>query len=234
VLFTASVGGRPVIAGVAAEGGPLQELGLDASTLGATSDGSTIVFSRAFDGLWKLTAGARQPERLVDGSAFTPIVTPDNRNVIFLSTESGLQSPWIVPLEGGNATEIVRAFAAAGSVDISRDGQQLLFVAAREGNAYSLVVCELPECDERRDVDLPSRGFARFMPDGRVAYVDAQGDNIWSVAIDGGAPLQLTSFADAAAGPVAHFAWSPDGERLAIVRMTTVEDIVLLSNLRRE
>ena len=47
--------------------------------------------------------------------------------------------------------------------------------------------------------------------------------------LEGGTPQQLTSFTD---GTIAAFARSPDGRRLAILRYTTIEDVVLLQGVR--
>ena len=70
----------------------------------------------------------------------------------------------------------------------------------------------------------------RWSPDGEsVEYADGPARNIWSMPIEGGTPRQLTSFTD---GTIAAFARSPDGRRLAILRYTTIEDVVLLQGVR--
>jgi hypothetical protein len=62
-----------------------------------------------------------------------------------------------------------------------------------------------------------------------VAYVDSSGKNIWTMPLDGAPPHPITRFGDDAPdGEIANFAWSRDGRRLAIVRTTTTNDIVLL------
>ena len=48
--------------------------------------------------------------------------------------------------------------------------------------------------------------------------------------IDGGAPRQLTTFAEGKR--IASFAWSPDGRQLAVARAVTTSDIVLLKGVR--
>jgi hypothetical protein len=49
--------------------------------------------------------------------------------------------------------------------------------------------------------------------------------------LDGSAPKQLTQFADNRL--ISDFAWSRDGKRLEIARITRINDIVLLNGLRR-
>jgi Tol biopolymer transport system component len=66
-------------------------------------------------------------------------------------------------------------------------------------------------------------------PDGRgVAY--ASDGNLWVQPLSGGAPRQLTHFTDGR--PIRSFAWSRDGQRLAITRSTVTNDIVLFEGLR--
>jgi Tol biopolymer transport system component len=71
------------------------------------------------------------------------------------------------------------------------------------------------------------------MPDGRsIAYArsNAPGENIWIQPLDGSAPRQLTLFTDDRF--ILDFAWSRDGKRLAIARVTTINDIVLFRGLK--
>jgi Tol biopolymer transport system component len=58
--------------------------------------------------------------------------------------------------------------------------------------------------------------------------VDRTQSNIWSLPLDGGSPRQITRFADR---QISSYAWSNDGKRLAVMRTTTTNDIVLLKGL---
>jgi Tol biopolymer transport system component len=53
--------------------------------------------------------------------------------------------------------------------------------------------------------------------------------NLWDQPLDGGPPRQITDFKE---GDIFAFAWSRDGKRLAIVRGSRSNDIVMISNLR--
>jgi Tol biopolymer transport system component len=229
VLYGATTpDGRQSIAALDPGGGAPQEIWPE-GTIGAAGspDGNTVVYSHDA-GLWRLDDAERRPVPLVEGDASFPIISPIEREVIFVSYRSGVQSPWIVPLDGGEPVEVVREPASAGSLDISPDGRRLLFASTA-----GYVVCDLPACANRRDLP-PLGALGRWMPDGQgIAYVDQAGINIWSVPIDGGAPRQITHFA--AGSPdttIAAFAWSHDGKHLAIVRATESSDIVLLQGLR--
>jgi Tol biopolymer transport system component len=207
------------------------EIAPDASSPVATSDGSAILFVRNGD-LWKADADGRQARQIVSGPVLAPVLSSDDRQVVFLSTRSGVQSPWIAPLEGGEPTEIARVFAAP--VDVSPDGDRLLFLSVNAQNQGAITVCDLPGCANRRALPVPANfgedWMIRWTPDGRVAYRDTSRSNIWAQPLDGGAPRQITQFADR---EIASFAWSRDGKRLAMIRTTTTNDIVLFRGLSK-
>jgi hypothetical protein len=105
----------------------------------------------------------------------------------------------------------------------------MVFTAPARANRSSLVVCALPGCTSPRTVGSAAlEAPIGWLPGGRgIAY--AVGGNLWVQALDGGAPRQLTRFADSR--PIGHFAWSRDGKRLAIARGTVTSDIVLFTGL---
>jgi Tol biopolymer transport system component len=71
----------------------------------------------------------------------------------------------------------------------------------------------------------------RWTPDGKaITYVDVNRTNIWALPVDGGRPYQITRFTDRS---IAGYAWSRDGKRLAVVRATITNDIVLFKGLKR-
>jgi Tol biopolymer transport system component len=236
VLFTSLASGVPSIAAIAARGGAAVDIASNGDTAAATSDGATIVFARsgAERGVWRVRADGRDARRLASVDALDPVVSRDDRNVLFLSIEVGVQSPWVVPIEGGEPRQVVAAFAGVTSLDVSPDGAQLVFFSVGDENRGLIVVCDLPQCANRRDLPAPANfraAYLRWTPDGKaIAYVDdAVAANIWALPREGGAPSQLTQFTE---GEIWSFAWSRDGTRLAVIRSTTTHDIVLLQGLR--
>lgn len=228
LLYDATFNGRPAIAEIAGAGASAGEVVPDAFHVAASPDGETIVFSspvRGREGLWKVDASGRSRVRLVSGFAVEPVVTRD-RSVAFASNRSGVVSPWIVPLEGGDPIEIVRE--PATTLDTSPDGRRLAFFSA---SAQAIVVCELPQCSNRLQLRPPRNyhDILRWTPDGKeLGYVAWPPTDIWAIPLDGGAPHAVTTF-----GPdksqIVRFAWSRDGTRLAFVREQVEESVVLLS-----
>jgi eukaryotic-like serine/threonine-protein kinase len=73
-----------------------------------------------------------------------------------------------------------------------------------------------------------SAGF-RFSPDGKsIAFVieEAGVDNIWMQPVDGSKGRKLTHFNNSE--KIQDFRWSPDGKTLAMLRFSSVSDVILL------
>ena len=233
LLYDSQANGVPLVAGVTPGTGAPVDVIAPAFWPTATSDGRTILFvkgtARADEGIWKINAaGGAPPTRLVTGDAQYAIVTPDNRHVIFQSYRSGVLTPWIVPIDGGEPREIIRMAIGFFSLDISRDGRRLLSQRFENENGWTWFACELPACSNRVKPPQPANASSggRFTPDGRgITYIDSGNLNIWTQPLDGGPPRQITHFTDRR---INSFAWSHDGSRLALVRSTTTSDIVLL------
>ena len=129
----------------------------------------------------------------------------------------------MVAIEGGSPTKL----ADGSSVAVSPDGGSIAFTAGQTAYRHSSSAV-FP------DAVRPDRSAPRIQhggpwtPDGRgVAY--ASDGNLWVQALSGGAPRQLTRFTDGR--PIESFAWSRDGQRLAITRSTVTNDIVLFEGL---
>jgi DNA-binding winged helix-turn-helix (wHTH) protein/Tol biopolymer transport system component len=234
LLYDATFDGRASIAALAPGSSVSESLVADAIQVAGAPDGSAIVFgdtTRGREGLWRTDGSGQQRVQLVSGFAVDPVVTRD-RAVIYVSNRSGLQSPWIIPLDGGEATEIVRERVLM--FDVSPDGRSLAFMT-ENGAGLIIVACELPRCSNRRELPVPPNHAGRtirWTPDGKeLAYVGVGFDDIWAVPIDHGGPHALTSF-EPRGSRIAAFEWSRDGSRLALIRMDIQQDIVLLRGLR--
>jgi serine/threonine protein kinase/Tol biopolymer transport system component len=231
VLYSAFVSGRRAILSVTPGGRPPEEVVVDAVTPGATSDGRTIAFvSSSTDdslSLWTADTSGRRIARLVPSvTASHVVVTPDDRSVLFTSLAAGTLSIWTVPIGGGTPTKLTDG----ASVAISPDGASLAYTALEADGRSSLRVCTMPGCTSPRTIGAaPFDSAAAWTPDGRgVAYV--REGNVWVQPLGGGAPRQLTRFAENR--PIGSFAWSRDGKRLAITRSIATHDIVLFRGLK--
>ena len=231
VLATQNTQGQPSVVAFAADGTRIT-LVENASGAVAAADGQTIVFwSERAPGLWRSDGDGRNQKRLSELSSAIA-VTPDGREAIVLSDDAGVQVASRMPIAGGPSSPVTHAFTAAQAVDLSPDGQRLMFVS-REQNQRVLVVCDYPKCADIKKwkPSGPPRRM-RWTPDGRgIAYLDqATESNIWVQPLDGARDYQLTRFTDRRR--IGDFAWSRDGSRLAVSRGITTSDIVLIRGLR--
>jgi len=212
-----------------------EEIISKARTPRTSLDGRTIVFTSTEAGsdgwLWKAGADGSHPMRLLAEPAVNPHVALDDRQVVFISNRTGLQSLWMMPLEGGSPAQLSTTFAR--TFDVSPDGASVAFTSLDDQRHVFLMLCDLPKCVPHR---VPTAAnFADpivFMPGGHaIAHADIPGNtNLWAQPLDGGAPRQLTHFTDGR--QIGGFAWSHDGKRLAISRQIIANDIMLFKGLR--
>ena len=141
----------------------------------------------------------------------------------------------MVSLDGGTPRQI--ADLGARALDVSPDGQAIAILSLSETNQLDVVVCDLPDCSAQQRFRPPGladplsqAGAIRFNPDQTaIAYVNTNDrSNIWLQPLDGSPPRALTDFADDL--DTFDFAWSGDGQRLAIARGRVGTDIVLFSD----
>ncbi|HEX8150353.1 MAG TPA: winged helix-turn-helix domain-containing protein [Pyrinomonadaceae bacterium] len=99
-------------------------------------DGRWLVYTTTDSALWKIPAAGGEPVRLTDLDARTPAVSPDGRLVSFehWDSETTRRSLMVVPLEGGEATQVLDV--APGGLWASQwtpDGSALRFIDERDG-----------------------------------------------------------------------------------------------------
>jgi len=215
-----------------------EELITNASSAEATADGQTIVFSRVENnrhGIWRANETGRNAVEIGTVASGRIALTPDGKHVAYLTSQSGTQSTWMMPLMpagGGKPTLVANVFSYYPA--ISRDGASLAFVSVNETKTQAVIaICPLSDCSSRQTFPASRSPTAlQWLPDGRgVAY--SMLSNIWVQPRDGGVPYQLTRFPEDE-WRIEDFEWSPDGKRLAFSRSKTTWDIVLLRGVTHQ
>jgi len=230
LIFDSSANGRLTIAATPVGGGTPEDLATGAYSPAVTSDGNTVVFMRdGSPGLWRVDGRGGGLRQVVERDARDPTILADDRTVLFLSSRSGTQSLWSVPIAGGEPMPVVDDFVS--EFDVSGDGRRLLFGTVGQ----SIVVCDLPLCVNRQTPGWPDDALVglRLTSDGEGITYIAHDQNIWSRPLGGGEPRQLTAFSETLGAGIVGYSWSRDGTKLAVSRReTSINDIVLLSNLQ--
>jgi len=233
LLYVATASGPATIMRMA-PGGASEELVTGAASPNVSPDGTKIAFMVPGEGsIWTASADGSRRVKVSD-SGFNPLLIPNSRSVLFVSSVGGLQTAWIVSLDGGEPKQVAKFFAGAMSLAISADGTSIAFWSQDEENRRVLRTCAIADCTNTARVLAAapaSSGRLRFTPDGRsIAFLQNDPpDNIWILPLAGGPPRQLTHFTDGRT--IGDFAWSHEGARLAVSRSTTANDIVLFKGL---
>jgi dipeptidyl aminopeptidase/acylaminoacyl peptidase len=126
-----------------------------------------------------------------------PLVSPDGRQLLFRSARSGWINYWIIPIAGGEPRPLSAEAADQSDARWSPDGRWVVFASNRNG-AFDLRVVASGGGTARVLVPVTTgvAGSPAWSPDSRrVAFTLAtptRPQDLYVVALDGGAPRQLT------------------------------------------
>ncbi len=164
----------------------------------------------------------------------TPTISPDGQWVAFTSYDGKSQAIFKVPIEGGPPVRVTEAnFVRA---EYSPDGKWLLCVViVPEAGTRKLVVIPANGGAPIKTVEkIPFQrwGYLRWLSDSRaftLAGAVNNASNIYKYALEGGEPQPLTNFKS---DWIFRYAWSRDGQMLAVERGLPVNDVILISELK--
>lgn len=163
-----------------------------------------------------------------------PTFSPDGKWLVFTKYNDGM-ALWKVPVEGGEPTRLLVENALCSAV--SPNGKTIAFILRRGGNSNRIALVSfdggeiiktfaaVPETNP-----LSNNQNLQWTPDGRAIYYIALNNgvsNIWRQPIDGSPPAQVTQFST---GRIFNFAYSPDGQQLALSRGSLDSDVVLIKD----
>jgi len=203
---------------------------LEKATSGVvTPDGSTIVYLSMKAGeagsLWRADASGGHATQLDPGNHLFPQIV-DDKYVVY--TDVALH-PWITPLAAGEKEKRRIRNGIQGNFFVSLDGKSMLYTDNSVPKQPYIVICDLPDCTVTHRLKPPPRSsMRRWAPNRAIAFV--REGNIWIQQLDETPPRPLTQFKDNRL--IVDFAWSRDGKRLAIARITESRNIVLLKGLK--
>ncbi len=179
--------------------------------LAVAPDGSSAVYARRTiesgeyrTRLWRVPMTGGRAEQITKGDLDTrPRFSPDGRTLLFLSTRSGKSQPWLLPLGGGEPTQLAEFGGQVSAAEWSPDGKSVAALAESGEERFRIGDPEKPTA--RRIVDLNWRLD--------MVGIRDQFTSLWVVPARGGRPKRLTE----PRYEVAHAFWSPDGKRIGFL-----------------
>lgn len=192
-----------------------------------------LVSSMARDGmfhLWRTLKDGSNPVRLTKGNYLetTPALSPDGRWVVFTSSRANMLTLWQVPVEGGDPVQLTShastrpEFSPDGRLiacqyaERTTDGWRVAILNAETGAVISMLS------------DMPADSSFRWARDGHFLLSIKTKDgvsNLWKYPVRGGAAQQLTHFKE---DRIFAFAPSSENDSIALVRGSTMADVVLI------
>ncbi|HXI91096.1 MAG TPA: LpqB family beta-propeller domain-containing protein [Blastocatellia bacterium] len=201
-------------------------------------DGRYIVFSSnrprvATYNVWRMEIDGGNPLRLTHGAGeVQPRCSPDGKWVIYTSggPEGDIteRTIWKIPVDGGEPVQLTNK--PSNWPDVSPDGKLVAcWYKDDPGSAWQIAILPVEGGQPAKLFKVPSNpGHAiRWTPDGKaVSFIVTRDEisNIWSQALAGDAPKQLTDFRSE---EIICFDWSRDG-RLVCSRLSIARDLVLI------
>jgi len=207
-------------------------------------DGRYIVWASRRSGqweLWRMDIDGSNPKKLTGGGYFQDI-SHDGKWIIYSTPPATL---WKIPIDGGDPVRLTEASALRPV--ISPDGELIAcnyqdpaavpvspsMSYSPPGGQFKVAILSLAGGTPTKLLDIPAATrLFRWTPDGRaIAYIVTSNgvSNIWAQPLDGGAPKQLTDFKSE---HIFNFAWSRDGQQMALSRGVVNRDVVLITGFK--
>ncbi|MBI1760677.1 MAG: protein kinase [Acidobacteria bacterium] len=200
-----------------------------------TATGQSAIFAAVVGDqaqLWQGDlSGDNKMQQLTNGQVtLFPQLSSDGGTLFYSLLANGRASIAKRKLSNGETAVLLEGHAWGGVV--SPDGSRMACNFFDEAsNSWKLLVAPVAGGAPAVKFDLPGTAhrLLRWLPDGSgIAYPVTQRGvtNLWKQPLDGSAPSTLTTFTK---HRIYNFAWSPDGQQLAVSRGRRISDAVTIS-----
>ena len=244
IVYITETGANPEIWIMNADGTGSRQLTADTYfKTGATvsPNGNYIFFASIQSGtlhIWRINADGSDLKQITFGDSAdnAPTCSPDGQWITFVSKRSGNACLWKVSVDGGEPMQLTDK--AAMRAAFSADGKLIACGYFVEGAKPPWKIAIIPFAGGQpvKLIDMPPGVNFRAGPwwtdDARAfIYANVQDGvaNLWSQAVDGGKPVQITNFSS---GFIASHALSRDGKRIALSLGHQIFDVVLIKDFK--
>ncbi len=208
-----------------------------------------LVFNWAFHersspSIWRANVDGSNPVQLTSGRRdLHPVCSQDQKWVFYYDLPA--QRLKRVPLDGSGKPEALPrssdfpGFIVWGNMEMSTDGRSLAYVVevvnkeTQEGTRkIALLNLESPTSPRLLDANSHISGGVQFTRDRKaIAYPIRENgaDNLWVQPLDDSAGHQITNFKS---DQIVQFHWSPDGTKLAVLRVHSESNVVLIQETK--
>lgn len=205
----------------------------------AFTNGQSAIFAAVVGAeaqLWQGDLSTNGIQQLTNGQVMLfPHLSSDGATLLYSHLANGRATIAKRNLSNGE-TAVVLNGRAWGAV-LSPDGRQLACNVFDEASGlWKVRVFPVAGSDSTTKFELSStpHQLLRWLPDGTgLAYLVTQRGvtNVWKQPLDGSVPTMLTNFTK---HRIYNFAWSPDGQQLALSRGRRISDAVTISGWAKD
>jgi Tol biopolymer transport system component len=236
ILYTGSESGNVDIWSIRVDGNARRQLTSDPADdfhPSATADGQTIVFASSRGqarGIWSMKGDGSEQRRMTTGTDVRPSISREGGLMVFQrgAVDTTPFTVWRLPFGQDQPVQLSDHHAMRPVIS---PGNRSVAHYLMTAEAWMLAMTPTAGGSLERTIPISQTHAARVVrwsPDGgALAYIDGVGgaSNIWVQPLDGASAYRLTDFTE---GQIATFDWSPDGSRLAWIRVNELRDVVLI------
>ena len=232
LIFSSRAGGNSDIWSMNRDGTSQKRLTAAASNNSwpsVSADGRYIAFMSDRDGarhVWRMDSDGNNPQQLTNGgNEWYPDCSPVDRWVVYVNG-LGKRRLWKVSIDGGESVQVNDKTSALPA--ISPDGKWVASTYFDHPERLKTAIYPFAGGDPIKIFDVWNF-YKRWTPDGHaLAYIDPHNSSEITIQpIEGGPPKLITNFKT---GQIFRFAWSRDGQWLALVRGSVTNDVVTISD----